>query len=315
MSVVKVEDLAYIRLQSPDLDQAEEFLTHLGLVRSARTSDRLHMRGTDPSHHLHVTHIGPPKYLGLAFWVDGDDDLKKLAQVEGASGIEHMDEPGGGRRVRLTDPHGYQIESVCGIAELPRLPIRRNVLNWGDEKVRRAGELMRLEAGPSQVKRIAHALLMTPRLREVIKWYQELFGFVCSDEIYAGSKDHVIATFNRCDRGEDFVDHHTFVCIESDKVGLNHVSFEVQNIDDVMLGHEHLRQVGKYEHVWGVGRHLLGSQVYDYWKDPWGRVHERWTDSDVLNCHNPTNYVPAERGLSSQWGDPVPQAFITHASP
>jgi hypothetical protein len=125
----------------------------------------------------------------------------------------------------------------------------------------------------------------------------------------------VIATFNRCDRGEDFVDHHTFVCIESEKVGLNHVSFEVQNIDDVMLGHEHLKQVGKYEHVWGVGRHLLGSQVYDYWKDPWGRVHERWTDSDVLNCHNPTNYVPAERGLSSQWGDPVPQAFITHASP
>jgi hypothetical protein len=189
------------------------------------------------------------------------------------------------------------------------------VLNWGDAKARRAGELMRLDAGPSQIKRIAHALLMTPRLREVIKWYQDLFGFVCSDEIYAGNKDHVIATFNRCDRGETFVDHHTFVCIESDKVGLNHVSFEVQNIDDVMLGHEHLKDVGKYEHVWGVGRHLLGSQVYDYWKDPWGRVHERWTDSDVLNCHNPTNYVPAERGLSSQWGDPVPQAFITHASP
>ena len=46
----------------------------------------------------------------------------------------------------------------------------------------------------------------------------------------------MIATSNRCDRGEEFVDHHTFVCIESDKVGLNHVWFEVQNIDDVMLG-------------------------------------------------------------------------------
>ena len=93
------------------------------------------------------------------------------------------------------------------------------------------------------------------------------------------------------------------------------MSFEVQNIDDVMLGHEHLKQIGKYEHVWGVGRHLLGSQVYDYWKDPWGRVHERWTDSDMLNCNNPTNFIPAEVGLNSQWGDPVPQAFITHASP
>lgn len=229
MSVVHVKDLAYVRLQSPNLDKAEEFLTNLGMVRSARTADRLYMRGTDPSHHIHVTHLGPPKYLGLAFWVDGEDELKSLSQVSGATEIEDIDEPGGGRRVRLTDPHGYQIEAVCGIEELPRLPIRRNVLNWGDEKVRRAGELMRLDSGPSEIKRIAHALLMTPKLHEVIKWYQGLFGFVCSDEVYAGSRDHVIATFNRCDRGEDFVDHHTFVCIQSDKVGLNHVSFEVQN--------------------------------------------------------------------------------------
>ena len=61
MSVIHARDLAYVRLQSPNLDQAEEFLTHLGMVRSARTADRLYMRGTDPSHHLHVTHLGPPK--------------------------------------------------------------------------------------------------------------------------------------------------------------------------------------------------------------------------------------------------------------
>jgi len=315
MPVVRVSDLAYVRLQSPDLDQAEQFLTDLGLVRAVRRSDRLYMRGTDPDHHIHITHLGPPKYLGLAFRVDSDDDLRRLAQVEGASPVESIDEPGGGRRVRFTDPHGYQVEAVYGRAELAPLPIRHNVLNWGDAKTRRAGELMRLDAGPSQIKRIAHALHMTPRLREVIAWYRDRFGFVSSDEVFTDSREHVIATFNRCDRGETFVDHHTFVCIESDKVGLNHISFEVQNIDDVMLGHEHLKRTGKYEHVWGIGRHVLGSQVYDYWKDPWGRVHERWTDSDMLNCHNPSNFVPADYGLKSQWGTPVPEAFITHASP
>ena len=35
--------------------------------------------------------------------------------------------------------------------------------------------------------------------------------------------------------------------------------------------------------MWGIGRHLLGSQVYDYWADPWGRVHEHWADTDRLN--------------------------------
>jgi hypothetical protein len=82
-----------------------------------------------------------------------------------------------------------------------------------------------------------------------------------------------------------------------------------------MLGHEYLRQANKYEHVWGIGRHLLGSQIYDYWKDPWDRVHEHWTDTDVLNARTPPNLFPAEEGLASQWGTPPPQSFITHAIP
>jgi hypothetical protein len=67
--------------------------------------------------------------------------------------------------------------------------------------------------------------------------------------------------------------------------------------------------------VWGVGRHLLGSQVYDYWADPWGRVHEHWTDSDRLNAANGGNLVPAEIGFTSQWGERAPDAFINHVTP
>jgi hypothetical protein len=217
--------------------------------------------------------------------------------------------------VRISDPHGYPREVVCGMRKLKRLPTRRNVLNWGDRKLRRAGELMRLPRGPSQVKRIAHAVIMTQNARERIKWYRQMFGFLSSDEVYAGSKDNIIASFNRCDRGKTFVDHHVFLCIEGPKVGLNHLSFEVQNIDDVMLGHEHLRETRKYEHVWGLGRHVLGSQIYDYWKDPWGRVHEHWTDTDVLNARHRPNLLSEEEGLKSQWGERVPEDFITHAIP
>src|SRR5207245_9279080 len=69
MPVVKVADLASGRLQSPSLDDAEEFLVHFGMVRSERTPNALYMRGTDPAHHLHVTHLGPSKFIGLAFFV------------------------------------------------------------------------------------------------------------------------------------------------------------------------------------------------------------------------------------------------------
>ena len=90
--------------------------------------------------------------------------------------------------------------------------------------------------------------------------------------------------------------------MKNERAGLNHFSFEVQDIDDVFIGHEYLSGLSKYEHMWGIGRHLLGSQVYDYWADPWGRVHEHWADTDRLNVHNGGNLVPAEEGLRSQWG-------------
>lgn len=315
MPVVKVADLAYARLQSPDLDVAEAFLTDFGLVRTERTKNALYMRGSDPSHHIHVTHLGPAKFLGLAFYVEDDADLERLAKVPGASGVETIDEPGGGRRVRLRDPLGYEMEVIHGLAPVEALPIRKHDLNTGDEKLRRAGKLVRLDRGPSQVKRIAHAVMMTGEAKRHIQWYREMFGFVPSDEVYAGNPDNIIASFNRCDRGDTYVDHHTFLCFQGPNTGLNHLSFEVQSFDDLMLGHEHLRQKGGYEHVWGIGRHLLGSQIYDYWKDPWGRVHEHWTDTDVLNIHTPPNLLPVEVGLSSQWGGPPPESFVGHASP
>ena len=68
-------------------------------------------------------------------------------------------------------------------------------------------------------------------------------------------------------------------------------------MDAVFKGHEYLKQLGKYEHMWGVGRHMLGSQVYDYWSDPWGRVHERWADTDRLNlAAAPTCFRPGGAG-------------------
>jgi hypothetical protein len=128
--------------------------------------------------------------------------------------------------------------------------------------------------------------------------------------VYAGSKDNIIGSFNRLDRGNTFVDHHVFFCVRNERAGLNHLSFEVADIDDVFTGHEHLQKLGKYEHMWGIGRHLLGSQIYDYWSDPWGRVHEHWSDTDRLNRKNGSNLISAEEGLQSQWGERPPERFI-----
>ncbi len=313
MPVIKVTDIAFGRLRSPDLDVAEKFLTDFGMVRSARTATALYMRGTDPDHHLHVTELGAPAFLGFAYEAASEADLVTVSKLPGASAIEPTNEPGGGKRVRLRDPHGIGIEIVHGIEKLAPLPVEVGILNTGTEKFRRKGELCRLPGGPSRVKRIGHGVLMTSDLPKTLGWYRETLGFIGSDDVYAGDTKNVIGSFNRCDRGDEYVDHHVFFCMQGPKNGLNHLSFEVQDFDDVMTGHEYLAERG-YEHIWGIGRHVLGSQIFDYWKDPWGRVHEHWTDSDVLNVASGSNLITAEEGLNSQWGVAAPPAIIEAVS-
>lgn len=313
--MIKVVDIAYGRIRSPDLDKQEKFLTEFGMIRADRTKTALYMRGTDSEHHLHVTELGDPGFIGLAFNAASEEDLQRVSEVDGASAVEDIDEPGGGKRVRLTEPNGYQIEVVWGIEELPPLEARRFPVNDSSGRLNRRGELTRLDSGSSRVKRIGHGVMKTPNLAKSLAWVRGTLGLVCSDDVYAGEKDNIILSFNRVDRGAEYVDHHVFLYVAGSRAGLNHMAFEVQDIDDVIMGHEHLKSIGDYDHVWGLGRHVLGSQVFDYWKDPWGRVHEHWTDSDRLNCDSLPNLVAAEEGLQSQWGEPAPEAFIDHESP
>ena len=315
MPAIKVTDIAYGRLRSPDLDVAEEFLTDFGMVRAARTPNALYMRGTDPAHHIHVTEKGDPGFIGLAFYARNMDDLKKLAKLPGSSGIETIDEPGGGKRVRLREPNGYQIEVVHGIKKLKPIKVKLQPINSGPEPLNRKGELMRLPKGPSRPKKIAHGVMGSPKIVETVKWFRDTLGLVCSDDVYAGSKDNIIGSFNRCDRGATYVDHHVFFCIRYPTAGINHLSYEVQDIDDVFMGHEYMKQKGKYEHMWGLGRHLLGSQVYDYWADPWGRTHEHWADSDRLNAKSGSHLLSAEEALVSQWGERPPQKMLERILP
>jgi len=248
--------------------------------------------------------------VGLAYYAASEEDLHKVAQVPGASGVEDIDEPGAGKRVRLKEPNGYQIEVVWGIEQLPLIPVNRDPMNTGTEPLRRAGKLMRLPKDPTPIKRIGHGVMGSPKLKETVQWFRDTLGFICSDDVYVESQDNLIGSFNRCDRGDEYVDHHVFFCIRHEQAGLNHFSFEVHDVDDVFAGHQRLEELGKYEHMWGIGRHLLGSQVYDYWADPWGRVHERWADTDRLNARSGSNLLPAHEALSSQWGGPPPERFI-----
>src|SRR6266436_9171569 len=63
---------------------------------------------------------------------------------------------------------------IYGMKQLKSLPTR--------SVTRKAGELLRIKPGPSQVKRLGHAVMMTPGAKDKIKWYREMFGFIPRSE-------------------------------------------------------------------------------------------------------------------------------------
>ena len=54
--------------------------------------------------------------------------------------------------------------------------------------------------------------------------------------------------------------------------------------------------------------------MFDYWGDPWGRVHEHWADTDVLNASVKAN-LWGRNELDGPWREPLPQRFMGHATP
>src|SRR5208282_1289009 len=123
----------------------------------------------------------------------------------------------------------------------------------------RLNALKRLAKGPSHVKRLGHCVLNVKNFRESEAWYKSRFGLITSDEINLESPERALGAFLRCDRGAVPSDHHTLFLLGTGKPGFNHAAFEVADFDDLMSGHDWLKEKDR-RHEWGVGRHLLGSQ-------------------------------------------------------
>ncbi|WP_293325053.1 VOC family protein [Parvibaculum sp.] len=305
-SIIKATDIAYVRFSAPDLDRMEAFLKDFGLHVAGRSEDTLYMRANGPAPFCHVTHKGEAGFVGLGFYAANEGDLKKLAEAEGLA-VEASDAPGGGARVRLTDLDGFPIDVVAGQTPADPLPLPEPLSFNADDRYPRLGATKRIAAGPSHVMRLGHAVLDVTDFRASEAWYKARLGFVTSDEIEL-APDAPLGAFLRCDGGERYVDHHTLFLVGTGKPGFNHAAWQVANFDDLMAGHSHLEQAGA-AHVWGVGRHILGSQIFDYWRDPWGHKVEHWTDGDLFNNETPPGKAGIDALMGAQWGPDAPPAM------
>ena len=305
MSIIKVEDIAHVRFAVPDLDAMRRFLTDFGLETEIAPGGQIFAFGAGPAPYVLAAEVGAPQFLALGLRAASLDDLDLLAQAEGVP-VDKLDTPGGGMVVRLADPDGRCVEVVAG--QTPRIDRTGIIGAARNDAVNkpRLRSFVRLPQGPSHVQRLGHAVLAVRDFAAAEAWYKARFGLLTTDA-FAASPGRPMGAFMRCDRGHRPSDHHTVALISLPSApGFLHAGFEVADLDDLMLGHTHLRSTGRYAHIRGIGRHILGSQVFDYWNDPFGNEFEHWTDGDLLTAADAPNEAQLGDLTSVQWAGPAP---------
>lgn len=312
MAIIRIEDIAHVRFAAPDLDAMQVFLEDFGL-ECGIVDGRLYARGNDGRPFVHSTELGEPGFRALGLRAKTLDDLAKLAAAEGKP-LEDLTDPGGGKVLRLIDPDGFLVEVVAGQAKVEPQELDPEPERNSCTERPRLRKCVQLGKGPAHVHRIGHCVLNVSDFERSEAWYKERFGFLTSDEVEM-KPGLPLGAFMRCDRGDKPADHHTlFLAQLPQKTGFLHAAFEVANFDDLMLGHDHLKATGR-DQAWGVGRHVMGSQIFDYWKDPWGHELEHWTDGDLLTAADPPRKMPFQSLLEVQWGAPNPMTIDKTAPP
>ncbi|MEV4925056.1 VOC family protein [Streptomyces roseoverticillatus] len=309
--VIKVADLAWLEFEKPDLARAEVFARDFGFAVAARTGQALYLRGTLPGSACVVLRHGrTSRFLGPAFRAAERADLDRLARATGRP-VRDLGEFGGGRVVDLADPSGFPVRVVHGTEQLPALPEQPPLLlNVGGSRAR-TNATQRPPREPARIQRLGHVVLETPRFTQALDWYLETLGLIVSDFLFLDGQRGRGPTmaFVRCDQGSTPVDHHTLAMTLGPRTGYVHSAYQVTDLDAIAAGGQYLAERG-YQRSWGIGRHIQGSQLFDYWRDPDRLMVEHFADGDLFSCDLEPGWAPMSASGLAQWGPPATRDFL-----
>ncbi|KAK6440388.1 hypothetical protein LTR95_003395 [Oleoguttula sp. CCFEE 5521] len=310
---VQLARIAHTYYTHKDIEKAREFLIDFGLIECKRVGQSTYYRGYGKEPFLYCAQEGSEDaFGGVAFVAESLYDLELASRtIPGATEIyELTDAPGGGQCVTFHDPiDGFPFHIVHGqelLTDETTLPELE--YNFPTHKNRAVGKFQRLNSGPAPVHKLGHFGVVVTNFASAFDFYTSHFNFYPSDIGHDPDGKDVI-TFTRLNRGKELVDHHSFFFFEGPKWHVHHSSFETHDFDVQLAGHHHLRHKG-WKNCWGVGRHILGSQIFDYWFDASGFVLEHYVDGDLCNDMQATNRAAASEENLSAWGPEVPETFL-----
>ena len=262
-----------IELGVRDLHQSAEFYTKVwALEEVSAAGDTMHFRATGGEHHVLTIRERPQaSLLGVHFAAADRDAVDQLCAKAKGYGVAIADDPapldasaGGGYGFRFETPDGLPMTISSDSAQHPDVVVDR-----------------------SRPTKISHVVLNSARTDDQVTFFIDVLGFKLSDSTH-------MMEFLRCS-----ADHHSIAIFRNNGPSLNHVAYELPNIDGLMRRAGRLKRSG-FDVEWGVGRHGPGSNVFSYFIEPNGFVAEYTTELDQLDD---ATHVPQD---ASYWQKIMP---------
>jgi 2,3-dihydroxy-p-cumate/2,3-dihydroxybenzoate 3,4-dioxygenase len=232
--------LRSVEIEVPDPRAAVSFLKDIWGLRDAGSGNGTsYLRGSEPvAYVVSLTEARDPALASITFSGDRSELERIRARASGlgvrVGATKRFEEPGNGEGFALEGPEGQVFRFVSEHERVGKLPLDRNT--------------------PMQV---THVVLNTPDREACTSFLVDVLGFRLSDRSR-------FMNFVRCDEV-----HHAIAYAQSELSSLNHIAFEMTDLDAVMCGLGRLRDAG-YESAWGPGRHGPGNNVFAYFVTPFG---------------------------------------------
>ena len=112
--------------------------------------------------------------------------------------------------------------------------------------------------------KLSHVVLNSSQVASMRAFFSDLLGFRLSDST-------AMMDFIRCS-----TDHHAMALAHANGPSINHIAYEIDDIDSLMRGVGRLKKHG-FEMEWGLGRHGPGDNVFSYFIEPNGFASEYTT--------------------------------------
>ncbi|MFQ3200302.1 MAG: catechol 2,3-dioxygenase-like lactoylglutathione lyase family enzyme [Zhongshania sp.] len=297
--------LTHLRLARRDLSTTGRFLEDFGLSELQKSADSKTFGAVGES--------GPAvilegqerdRFLGFGVRLRGTADFNALKESDLDT---HCSPEGNSLSVR--DPDGWLVH--VGVSEHDGADANASIESANSPNLKaRVNSVVSPRFGPAPVYRLGHVVLGVRDIEKSISFYQQNFGMRVSDFLFLNKDDtRPFQAFLRFDNGLLPCDHHSLALVEAPVLGLLHSAFEVLDFDAVATGGDYLQRRG-HEHVWGIGRHTLGSNIFDYWRDPGGDLFEHFCDVDQFDARMSAGYHLLHKDSHHQWGPELTAEFL-----